>query len=197
MCGFWSVEGRWAITSSPEDSGGHWEPGSHMGTLNLHVTEPPSGKAQICAKFDFEHVTSIVRLADPEDASAISKPAVKTGEKRSHAERAVGRERWFTSVREDDYDGDLYLSEEDEEDKADAGATSGCNESNFVITSSARPSAEHPTWSYRWRGEETGEWEIALGSDEKIYAITFGGGLNKTVSLRARVSQTPGLWERT
>ncbi|KAI9838043.1 MAG: hypothetical protein M1819_006197 [Sarea resinae] len=35
------------------------------------------------------------------------------------------------------------------------------------------PSPSHTTLPFRWRGEETGEHEIQLGSDEKLCSVTF------------------------
>jgi len=36
------------------------------------------------------------------------------------------------------------------------------------------PSPRYPKWNYRWRGEETGEGEIQLYSEEKLCSVTFG-----------------------
>lgn len=48
-------------------------------------------------------------------------------------------------------------------------------EDDFKLGSSEAPSPSHATWEYRWRGEETGEGEIQVDSDEDIYSITFSG----------------------
>jgi hypothetical protein len=165
----WSVEGTWAITSSPENLDGDCPPGSHIGTIELHITESPSGEAQIWARFDFQYVTGVMRLFDPGDPAARGGTSAKVGTKRSHSEMVGKSGRGVPSGEwEDDDFGDGEDVSDDEE--VDDGS-----ESDFFITSSSRPSAENPTWSYRWRGEETGEGEIALGSDKEVYTITFGG----------------------
>jgi hypothetical protein len=165
----WSVEGTWTITSSPENLDSDYPPSSHIGTIELHITESPSGEAQIWARFDFQYVTGVMRFFDPGDAAARRGTSAKAGAKRSHSEMVGKNGRGVPS--DDGEDNDFG----DGEDVGDDEEVDDGSESDFFITSRSRPSTENPTWSYRWRGEETGEGEIALGSDEKAYTITFGG----------------------
>lgn len=44
---------------------------------------------------------------------------------------------------------------------------------DFWFDTTELPSATNKQFKYRWRGEETGEGEIQLYSDEEIYTITF------------------------
>jgi hypothetical protein len=48
-------------------------------------------------------------------------------------------------------------------------------EPQFLLHPPLKPSPQHPTWQYRWRGEDTGNGEIQLYSDEELYSITFKG----------------------
>ncbi|CAK7212295.1 hypothetical protein SCUCBS95973_001415 [Sporothrix curviconia] len=67
----------------------------------------------------------------------------------------------------DAYDGDYYSSEyndstDDDDDDDD-------------YEDSNTPHGPHRKWAYRWRGEETSQSEIQLGSDEDEYHISFYG----------------------
>lgn len=74
--------------------------------------------------------------------------------------------------REDSYideDGDVLMS-----DIPQYGVNNkNSRESAFHLGPNDKPSARNPTWNYRWRGEETGEGEIQLGSDNRLESITF------------------------
>ena len=45
----------------------------------------------------------------------------------------------------------------------------------FYLSPNDRPSPKQPTFNYRWRGRETGEGEIEVGSDKNLTSITFSG----------------------
>lgn len=49
------------------------------------------------------------------------------------------------------------------------------SEAEFILGPEEGPSPSQATWAYRWRGEETGEGEIQLFSDDNSYSVTFSG----------------------
>lgn len=115
-------------------------------TLNIYLDK--SNGTQMYGKFDFGMVTGVLRFEKQASDSGCSakKQKVKYG-----------------------YED---MNEEDGEDEW-SGRRSPTAESFYL--DSALPSSKHPTWTYRWRGEETGEGEIQLGSDNEVFQIAFGG----------------------
>jgi hypothetical protein len=81
--------------------------------------------------------------------------------------------------KREDYDDDE--DDRDEDDEEDANSDDYNNERRsptpeaFYLGSTQKPSPKSPTWNYRWRGQEQGECEIQLYSDEKAYQITLSG----------------------
>lgn len=107
--------------------------GSHIGTMELHITESPSGDAQIWARFGFQYVTGIMRLFEAGDVPTKGETCAKAGAKRSHSEMVgkIGR-----GVLSDDGEDNDF---EDGEDVGDG------SESEFVITPNSQPPAKNPT----------------------------------------------------
>jgi hypothetical protein len=118
-------EGAWAISSSVENLDGDCPPGSHIGTVELHITESPSGEAQIWARFGFQYVTGIMRLFEAGDVPTKGETCAKAGAKRSHSEMVCKIGRGVLS--------------DDGEDVGDG------SESEFVITPNSQPPAKNPT----------------------------------------------------
>ncbi|KAI9789406.1 MAG: hypothetical protein M1816_006066 [Peltula sp. TS41687] len=142
----WDVTGTWAI-SCPEIEE-NWGNGNEECTLTIHEAIDGPAK-QIWAEFDFIAVTGVLRLVRPTSQQA-SKPA-KGSKKRKREE-----------------------SEEPGPNYGRAGAGGGGRVS-YLLDRDDGPSRSHSTWEYRWRGEETGEGEIQLYSDEEPYSIEFFG----------------------
>lgn len=178
----WDVTGSWAIKCPYiEEQYGHLgqygDPGQygHLGessnecSLNIHFSQNSEGK-HMWAEFDFMIYTGVFRFINPAGAGRRSNnppSAVKSGIQ-SKAPMPSKRPR---SDDEDEEDEDEEYDEED--DDSDGRRTPTPKE--FFIATNAKPSPSCPKWDYRWRGEETGEGEIALYSDEKLCSITFGG----------------------
>jgi hypothetical protein len=66
----------------------------------------------------------------------------------------------------DDDGEDIF---EDEEDSEEGGETPA----HFLLSKSELPSSTNRKFSYRWRGEETGEGEIELNSDRALCTFNF------------------------
>jgi hypothetical protein len=112
------------------------------------------------AVFDFIVVTGIMRFIDlrsDQGSAQTSGRTMRRVSKKGHEEE---------NEEEDDQEDEEEDDSEDEEDDGGDG---------FYLDNKIMPSPSHPTWRYRWRGEETGEGEILLGADEKICSMTFKG----------------------
>jgi hypothetical protein len=155
----WDVTGSYDI-KCPVIQDEYDDTGEH--TLDIMSEDTAKGR-QLFASFNFGIITGFFRFesqeAEREASKEIASTSAKVGDKRKREERDDGDE--------DDYEeGEEYHSDEYE------GRRSPTPE-KFYLGSEEGPSAQNPTWNYRWRGEETGEGEIQLFSDENVYKITF------------------------
>lgn len=147
----WDVTGKWVIES--DELGGFGNYGNPPEyTMLIRMGVDGNTKAQVYAEFDFDSVTGIVRFVNSGQApksSAVSQPG-----KRPAAD-------------------DSEIEEEDEDDYY--GNETSEYEPSFILHPPFKPSTKNNKWLFRWRGEETGEGEIQLGSDEDLNSITFTG----------------------
>jgi hypothetical protein len=118
-------------------------------TLSIYLSDDGT-KRQIFAIFDFIIVTGIMRFIDP---------------RLSQVSGTVNR-RARKAKSEDDSEYD-----EDDEEANDEAEDSD----EFYFDNSITPSSSNAVWNYRWRGQETGENLIELGSDKNICSIMFKG----------------------
>ncbi|KAE8454619.1 hypothetical protein EG329_000242 [Mollisiaceae sp. DMI_Dod_QoI] len=148
----WDVTGTWKI-SCP-----HIEKGWDAENLTLEIYR---GDSQMWAKFDFGAITGVFRFErhNEDDAPPPSKPSRKNPDEDSDQEK----------------DSDEEVGEDEDEDSR--SETPG----DFYLGKISQPSQKYPTWQYRYRGEEQGEGEIELGSDDDLYSITFLGPKGRTL----------------
>ncbi|KAM0158955.1 hypothetical protein ACHAQE_000726 [Botrytis cinerea] len=157
--GLWDVRGSYVIDCPEIEE--EWGEKESEFTLDIYV-ENKNGKQQMFAMFNFIVVEGIMRFERPTDVTS-----PKNGDRKRKRERT-------SSI---DEDGDVTMS-----DVSQNGANnSNYKESAFFLGANDRPTARRPTWPYRWRGEETGEGEIQVGSDKRLESITFDDK-NKSLS---------------
>ncbi|TVY47854.1 hypothetical protein LOCC1_G002940 [Lachnellula occidentalis] len=156
----WDVRGSWLISCPEIEDGWGYEGGDPSLTLDIYF-EKKNGHHQMYAIFHFRIITGVMRFEKPIPNPKSEKSG--TSNKRK---------------REVDGDGDIYM--------ADLPSYSGGTEtskrytvSDFYLAPNDNPTARRPTWRYRWRGEETGEGEIQLESDETTRQITFSNKGNE------------------
>lgn len=150
----WDVTGSWAITC-PEVEQGYGGGGE---SCSLQISSRLiDGRKQMWAHFDFIAITGIFRFI------ALSPPGPS-----QHAQASKTSKQPANLGDNDEEEDEGY--EEDEDDREDTPTPE-----EFFVAADDQPSPSHPTWNYRWRGEETGESEIQLYSDEKLCSITFSG----------------------
>ncbi len=146
----WDVSESWSI--SCPDMEEEWPHKGNDYELEMKVTEPdPSGQVQLYADFDFGILEGILRFVNPNPQDLEDEESDETSES--------------------DEDGGLDIDGFDdvEEDEGTTGATPP----QFLFPTNMLPSSKARDFKFRWRGEETGEGEIQLGSDEKLCSITF------------------------
>jgi len=150
----WIVTGKYKITCPVIEKG--WKPREDL-ALEIFTEETAKGP-QMFAKFDFSIIEGIMRFErHPEIGKSKSASKKATSKKRKREE---------SSEEEEDKDEDEY------DDYDDYDRRSPTPE-EFYLGALKMPSQKHSTWIYRWRGSETGEGEIQLGSEAKKYEITF------------------------
>lgn len=147
----WNVTGSWSIKCP------YMEEGCGTGTdecsLDIHSSQI-GDERQMWAYFDFIAITGIFRFENPSPAPP--KPVIP-----ATAQTSLKRPAADLSDSDDDEDDNDSESESDNE--------------AFHLPPTATPSSQHPTWPFRWRGEEAGEGEIQLYSDENRCEVTFHG----------------------
>lgn len=75
--------------------------------------------------------------------------------------------------KDDDDDDDSDEDDEDEpSDEEDDHRTKNAR-AQFLFPETSLPSSKAREFQFRWRGQETGEGEIQLGSDKTLCSITF------------------------
>ncbi|TVY17411.1 hypothetical protein LARI1_G004212 [Lachnellula arida] len=156
----WDVRGSWII-SCPEIEGGWGYEGDDPSlTLDIYL-EKKNGHHQMYAIFHFRIVTGVMRFEKPIPIPKSEKSG--TSNKRKREEDGDGD---IDMVDLPSYSEDIKTSEE-------------YTVSDFYLAPNDNPTARRPAWRYRWRGEETGEGEIQLGSDEATRQITFSNKGNE------------------
>ena len=157
----WDVTGSWAI-SCPEMENGY---GAGDDSCSLQIcSRVIAGRKQMWAEFDFIAITGVFRFIAPSPTGSSKRRQVSKSSKQPVNLNDDGEE---DDEEENDNGSE---SEEDEDDREDTPTPD-----EFYLAADNQPSPSHPTWNYRWRGQETGEGEIQLYSEEKLYPITFSG----------------------
>lgn len=145
----WDVTGSWHI-KCPNIEGDYNTEDIFLDIYRKNV----NGHLQMYGKFDFGIVKGVLRFE--------KLGATGAGSGGSGAKTSKGNER--EDEDEDEESGEENEGEDDKEDNED-----------FYLMPTDKPSPQHPTWNFRWRGLETGEGEIQLYSDQKLCSITFSG----------------------
>jgi hypothetical protein len=145
-CKDWDVTGTYLI-SCPEIEDNYTGSVGEQLNLKVYLQKTPKGP-QMFAKFNFSILTGVFRFE--------RHPAVTKGNP-SNQITATKRKR--------EYDSD------DEDEDRDRSPTPDM----FYLGTVSQPSEECQSWNYRWRGEETWESVIELGSDEKPYSVKWFG----------------------
>ncbi|MCJ1384595.1 hypothetical protein MMC17_007713 [Xylographa soralifera] len=175
----WDVTGSWTISCQYVKE--QWGEGNSGCSLEIYMTES-GGRKQMSAQFDFIAITGIFRFISPVPSDHCTE---KPQSSKSVAPTRVGICR---AGPEDNSAGNYNDKVEDEEDDTERiledkyygfrpspTPEDSPTPEEFYLSDSDHPSPKYPRWDYRWRGEETGEGEIQVGSDDKLCSITFGG----------------------
>ncbi|KAH7311846.1 hypothetical protein BKA65DRAFT_413203 [Rhexocercosporidium sp. MPI-PUGE-AT-0058] len=157
----WDVTGLWTISCPHIEEG--WDVESLTMKIYVETTEKGS---QMFAEFDFGVLTGAFRFE-------------RQKEKTHSDDEASNKSSDTYSEKENDKDEDK--DEENDNDAEDEDRRSPTPEA-FYFNSITQPSTKHPTWNYRYRGEETGEGVIEVGSDSELYSITFCGPKGQTLT---------------
>lgn len=158
--GSWDIRGSYEIQC--DDIEGEWgSQGDPTLTLDLYL-QNIGGKQQLYGMFQFRVIEGIMRFEKP-----IPVPKSEKAQENSKKRK-----------REDvDDDGDLNM--DTIPSFAEDRLPHDYSEKAFFLGTKDKPTARRPTWRYRWRGSETGEGEIQLGSDRFVQSITFTDKGNK------------------
>ena len=141
--GEWNVSGEWEISCPYMEK--QWGSGGEGCHLEIGLAKPTgTGLVQMSASFDFIAITGIMRFIN---ASA-----------REDAQKE-GKNPWSYEDYSDDESEDSYEH--------------GPAPENFLFPNVSLPSSSVREFTFRWRGEETGEGEIQLYSDQKVCSMTF------------------------
>ena len=144
--GKWNVSGIWEF-SCPymEEQWGSESDGCH---LEIGLAEPTeTGLVQMFASFDFIAITGIMRFIDP------------SGRQDAEKEGQTSR------LSED--------STDESDDESGNSSEDSSTPEEFFLPRTSLPSFSVREFTFRWRGEETGEGVIELYSDQKVCPITF------------------------
>ncbi|KAK7892995.1 hypothetical protein LTR67_007232 [Exophiala xenobiotica] len=159
--GEWIVSGNWEIKCSYIEEHFGREDGAEC-SLDIRVTLPrANGQLQMYSTFDFSVITGVMRFV-PLRASGSRQSSKGVAAVRG---KEVEDEEREESVTTSDEESDGEESEEDAEDETTIA--------EFSISDNSLPSSTTRKFGFRWRGEETGEGEIQLGSDEKLCTLEF------------------------
>lgn len=143
-----SSKGEWNVSGERDISCPYmeeqWGSESDECSLEIGFTKPiKSGLVQIYATFDFIAITGIFRFVNGQEET---------------------KKETTPDEIEDEDDGDG-----NSEDAYNHGSSSA----QFLFPKLSLPSSNTRKFNFRWRGEETGEGEIQLDSDEELCSITF------------------------
>jgi muconolactone delta-isomerase len=149
----WEMAGEWSNTldsvMSITDNEG--------ASMQLRATPNERGVMQIFADFDFIDVTGVIRFVKPDHGNA-------SGTAQTPSNRAPKE----TVVYEEDSDWGPKA-------KRTRTKTSHLTKTTSTFLHILGPSQEVPDWELHCCGEEIGEGEIQLGSDESLCDISFPG----------------------
>lgn len=146
----------WGVTGKWKISCPHIEEGwdAEDLTLEIYLEETEKGP-QMFAEFDFGAIKGVFRFERQEDDERGNVPESDEGNSNENSD------------------------EEHEDEDSDEGRSP--TPEAFYFGSTKQPSPKHPTWNYRYRGEEQGEGVIELGSDDDLYSLTFCGPKGRTL----------------
>lgn len=146
--GEWNVSGEWEISCPHMEQ--QWGSEDNGCSLEIRFTKPnKSDLVQMFASFDFIAITGIFRFVNP---GGLEDRQEETKKQLVHEE-----------TDEEDCTDDKSENSDDHESAS----------AQFVFPKSSLPSSNTREFNFRWRGEETGEGEIQLQSDEKLCPVTF------------------------
>ncbi|KAI9840291.1 MAG: hypothetical protein M1837_001778 [Sclerophora amabilis] len=170
--GGWDVGGKWEISCPYME--GEWGSEGHGCSLEIGFTKPTqTGLIQMYASFDFIAITGIMRFVNPKAGEDTQDKDNEVRPSRKHhlpPDEGSDEDHHDDEVdSDDDGDSDDEVDLDDEVDSDDGSPTSA----HFLFPSVYLPSAGSREFSFRWRGEETGEGEIQLGSDEQLCSMKF------------------------
>ena len=139
----WNVSGEWKINCPYMEE--QWGSEGDGCRLKIELTKPTgTGQVQMYASFDFIAITGIMRFINP----SVREDAQEEGKKPRSYEDS---------------------SHDESEDSYDHGPAPA----HFLFPKVSLPSSSAREFTFRWRGEETGEGEIQLYSDQKLCSMTF------------------------
>ena len=137
------MSGEWEISCPYMEK--QWRSRGDGCHLEIGLTKPiGTGLVQMYATFDFIAITGIMRFINP----STQEDAQEKGKKSSSYE---------------DY------SDNGSEDSYDHGPAPA----HFLFPNVSLPSPNAHEFTFRWRGEETGEGQILLCSDQNLCSMTF------------------------
>ncbi|KAF2495520.1 hypothetical protein BU16DRAFT_391671 [Lophium mytilinum] len=163
--GSWDVTGTWKIFSDAIEEKYLCDDRDGM-TLTIYRHVDKKGRIQMYAEFNFSICEGWMRFETQDEAAKAMDARASTGQKRK---------------RHDDSDEDEDEDEDKDEDEDEYGydsdhASNDLSQKIFYLLPTEVPSLSEPTWTYRWRGRETGEGEIEVMADqEKEMSMTFSG----------------------
>ncbi|KAH8898202.1 hypothetical protein GQ53DRAFT_802610 [Thozetella sp. PMI_491] len=150
-CKDWDVSGTYKISYPYIDN---WSVPEGDGlVLKVYWESTPKGP-QMFAEFDFSIATGVFRFQRHRKDVKAPPPNQDDSKK---------RKREYDSEDEDEDEDDAY-GDRRRSPTPDA----------FYFDSIPQPSSEHHTWNYRWRGEDSGEGEIDVTADKKLYQSGMG-----------------------
>ncbi|KAH6724357.1 hypothetical protein BKA61DRAFT_28170 [Leptodontidium sp. MPI-SDFR-AT-0119] len=152
----WDITGEYNVDCPAIES--EWGPrGGLYDPLKLDIyLETKNGKRQLYGAFDFRVIEGVMRFEKP-----VPVPKAEKSESSKKRKKEDGL----------DDDGDVNMDQYPE--FASNEGPNDYSENVFHLGAKDRPTARRPVWRYRWRGTETGEGEIQLGSDRAVRSITF------------------------
>ena len=152
----WDVTGNWRIRCPGIER--QWGKAKDALTLDIFISNTSEGR-QMWAEFDFNVITGMFRFIKP----ASKGPA----EKLSGGQASKRKCTYDEEVEENGEDEDEELYPEDSDNSS--------TPQEFILSANDKPTSKFPKWDFRWRGEETGEGQILLSSDECLCSIKFHG----------------------
>lgn len=147
----WDVSGQWEISCPYMDE--QWGSENDGCSLEIGFTKPiETGLVQMYASFDFVAITGIMRFVN---------------------ENARDQEHKKRSSRKRDLTPDEGSDDDEDSDEVEGSDDDGSMSADFLFPNASLPSSRSREFSFRWRGEETGESEIQLGSEKNLCSIIF------------------------